>query len=224
MWAGSFSSQRPKGIRRCLFPVVRREPDTPQPSVCFYSFSLSNFFSFKTAPLRNIYGGHDDLFSMLRQPSSLMPLLIPRSIGRRCRLPLLAISRPFPALLIRFGRSSRPCTSSSFLLHRCSPRESLLLYYYLLLFAFFRSSLPGLSLYSLSTHTMFHYFTLVWNVPFYGISRSYLLSILSPHLRPFGPVSFPSFASPVRSIAFYVSCFDAPLNLCRLAFETLASR
>jgi hypothetical protein len=88
----------------------------------------------------------------------------------------------------------------------------------------FRSSLPGLSLYSLSTHTMFHYFTLVWNVPFYGISCSYLLFILSPHLRPFGPVSFPSFASPVRSIAFYVSCFDAPLNLCRLAFETLASR
>jgi len=42
-------AQRLKGIWRCLFPVVRNEPDTPQPSVCCF-FYLSPAFSFKTAP------------------------------------------------------------------------------------------------------------------------------------------------------------------------------
>lgn len=39
------SIQRLKGIRGCLFPVVRVdriEPDTPQPSAFYFSYSLPN--------------------------------------------------------------------------------------------------------------------------------------------------------------------------------------
>jgi len=116
-------------------------------------------FQLQNRPLQNIYGGHDDLSSMLRLPFSHMPPLIQRSI-RRCRLLLVALSHPFPVLLVRFGRSGCPCPFSSFLLHRHSPRVPVVV----LLPVFVcvvRSSLPGPLLYSLSMHTMFHYFTLL---------------------------------------------------------------
>jgi len=47
-------SQRLKGIWRCLFPVVHTdwiEPDTPQPSVCCFSFPLSDAFKHQNPPL-----------------------------------------------------------------------------------------------------------------------------------------------------------------------------
>lgn len=50
-----------KGIWRCPFPVVRMDeikPDTPQPSVCRFSFSLPNVFRLqKSPPPQSIYRG-----------------------------------------------------------------------------------------------------------------------------------------------------------------------
>lgn len=112
MWAGSFFAQRPKDIWGCLFPVVRIdwiEPDTPQPSVCCFSYPLSD--SFKTTPLRSIYCCCNDLSLMLRLPSPLM-LLDSEIVRRRCRF-----FCPFSTCLVRFGRSNS--SSSAFFLPFC---------------------------------------------------------------------------------------------------------
>jgi len=117
MWAGSFRSTSTEHLDDASFSVVRHRLDrtrhqTPQPPVSCFSSLGRTHSTFKNPPfLQNLYGSLDEspLSHMLRLSfHSSMPLLIRRSVRRRCRLSLVAsvLSSIGSFCLVRFGRSS----------------------------------------------------------------------------------------------------------------------
>lgn len=68
-----------KGIWRCPFPVVRVdgiEPDTPQPSVCRFSFSLPNVFHLQKSPPSKYLSRPKRRLSRVPPAFPFMPTLI----------------------------------------------------------------------------------------------------------------------------------------------------
>lgn len=146
---------------------------------------------------------------MLRLPSSHMPPLIQRFICRRRRLLLVVL---FPLFSYALVVQAAHALFQLFFSTGALP-AFLLLYYYPLLFA-----LSAL-------HYLGFCFIRYRCIPCSITSRSFempLYTITSPPSAWSGFISFFRFTCCL--IVFYVSCLDAPLDLCGLAFESLASR
>jgi len=182
---------------------------TRHTSVCGFSYSLSNLFSFKTTLLTSkyIYGCCNDLSLMPHLSFSLMPSFF------RDQFVVVAacFSSPFCFFFIchaRFGRSS---CSHFFPSPHSSPRAPVVVTSSVLRLFFFLL-LSGLSFTC--------YRCILCSITTRAPSRTFS----SDHhllLRPFSSVSFPAFR--LLLIAFYVSYLDAPLDLCDFAIGPLTS-
>ena len=217
-------AQRLKGIWRCLFPVARInriEPDTPQPSVCYFSYPLPNSFSFKNHPFSKY------LWVLQRSIPYAAPIFLTyasvdsRSVRRRCRLSLVAfsvhssLSRTLRSFKL-FKLFSSPCSPSSTFSRFCCCTTTR--------FCLFFSLLSGLSLYLVIDA----YYAPLPRTPSYcPLSLRHYLNIHSLHAIT-SPASsfwsgFTSLLICLLLITFYVSYPDALLDLYDFAFEPLTS-
>jgi len=152
-WAGSSSSTSITHLEMSLFCTDRIKPDTPQPSVCCFSFPSSNSFNFKTTLFEIFMAAATTPMICYASIPPLMPPLIQRSVRRRCRLPLVALSVHLSlhfslSHTLRSFKSFMPLFESSstlFSRFRCCITIRFF-------FAFSLSLLSGLLFYLLSMH------------------------------------------------------------------------